>query len=123
MYPIGRVNLDTCAREDTKLSENRFLEANDLFLNGVLDELRLIVDIELAHQVEFVGLHGLDAEFEGAGDLFDGFAFGQHFENLALAFGERAETGLAGRSTALHPEIVHQAGEQTRAQATAAVRD
>src|ERR1019366_5515488 len=123
MYPMRRVNLDTCAWEDTKLSENRLLEANDLFLNGVLDELRLVVDIEFAHQVEFVGLDGLYAEFEGAGDLFDGFAFGQHFENLALAFRERAETGLAGRSAALHAEIVHQAGQQARAQATAAVRD
>src|ERR1022692_530552 len=123
MHPGRRVNLDTCAWEDTKLSENRLLQANDLFLNGVLHELRLIVDIELAHQIEFVGLDGLYAEFEGAGDLFDGFAFGQHFENLALAFGERAETGLAGGSTALHAEIVYQAGEQARAQATAAVRD
>src|ERR1035441_7983689 len=111
MYPMRRVNLDTCAWEDTKLSENRLLEANDLFLNGVLDELRLVVDIEFAHQVEFVGLDGLYAEFEGAGDLFDGFAFGQHFENLALAFRERAETGLAGRSAALHRlahRVVHQ---------------
>src|ERR1017187_5900782 len=123
MYPNRRVSLDTCAWEDTKLSENRLLQANDLFLNSILDELRLIVDIEFAHQVEFVGLDGLYAEFEGAGDIFDGFAFGQHFENLALPFGERAETGLAGRSTALHAEIVHQAGEQARAQATAAVRD
>src|ERR1035438_7450837 len=97
MYPMRRVNLDTCAWEDTKLSENRLLEANDLFLNGVLDELRLVVDIEFAHQVEFVGLDGLYAEFEGAGDLFDGFAFGQHFENLALAFRERATTGVSRR--------------------------
>src|ERR1035441_1197089 len=121
MYPNRRVSLDTCAWEDTKLSENRLLEANDLLLNGVLDELRLIMDIEFAHQVEFVGLDGLYAEFEGAGDVFDGFAFGEHFENLALPLGERAETGLAGRSTALHAEIVHQAGEQGGGQATAAV--
>src|ERR1035438_6417610 len=123
MYPERRVKLDTCASEDTRLSESRFLKANDLFLNGVLDQLRLVMDIEFAHQVEFVGLHGLYAEFEGAGDLLDGFAFGQHFENLALAFGERAEAGLAGGSTALHAEIVDQAGEQARAQATAAVGD
>src|ERR1035437_621847 len=111
-----------CLR-DTKLSEGRFLEANDLFLNRVLDQLRLIVDIEFAHQVEFVGLDGFYAEFEGAGDLFDGSALGQHFENLALAFGERAETGLACGSTALHAETIHQAGEQARAQVTAAARD
>src|ERR1035438_1365559 len=123
MYPERRVKLDTCASEDTRLSESRFLKANDLFLNGVLDELRLVMDIEFAHQVEFVGLHGLYAEFEGAGDLLDGFAFGQHFENLALAFGERAEAGLAAGPTALHAEIVDQAGEQARAQATAAARD
>src|ERR1039457_1671364 len=123
MYSMRRVNLDTCAWEDTKLSENRLLEANDFLLNGVLHQLRLIVDIEFAHQVEFVGLNRLYAEIEGTGDIFDGFAFGQHFENLALAFRERAETGLAGRSTALHAEIVHQAGQQARAQATAAMRD
>src|ERR1017187_6147930 len=123
MYPERRVKLDTCASEDTRLSESRFLKANDLFLNGVLDELRLVMDIEFAHQVEFVGLHGLYAEFEGAGDLLDGLAFSQHFKNLALAFGERAEAGLAGGSTALHAEIVDQAGEQARAQATAAARD
>src|ERR1035438_3209171 len=123
MYAIRRVNLDTCAWDDTKLSEHRLLARNRLLLNGVLDELRLIVDIEFAHQVEFVGLDSLHAEFEGAGDIFDGFAFGEHFENLALALGERAETGLAGRSTALHAEIVHQPGDQARAQATAAMRD
>src|SRR5450759_3803214 len=108
---------------DTRLSEDRFLEANNLFLNRVLDELRLIVDIELAHQVEFVGLDGFYAEFEGTRDLFDGFAFGQHFENLALAFGERTETGLACGSTALHAETIDQAGKQARAQVTAAARD
>src|ERR1035437_5554254 len=108
---------------DTKSAEDRFLEANDLFLNGVLHELRLIVDIELAHQVEFVGLDGFNAEIEGTRDLFDGFAFGQHFENLTLAFGERTETGLACGSTTLHAETIDQAGEQARAQVTAAARD
>src|ERR1035437_9062869 len=98
-----------CLR-DTKLSEGRFLEANDLFLNRVLDQLRLIVDIEFAHQVEFVGLDGFYAEFEGTRDLFVGSALGQHFDNLALAFGERTETRLACGSTALHAETIDQAG-------------
>src|SRR5674476_1274446 len=111
-----------CLR-DTKSSEDRFLEANDIFLNRVLELLRLMVDIEVAHQVEFVGLDGLYAEFEGTGDLFAGSALGQHFENLALAFGERTETRLACGSTALHAETIDQAGEQARAQVTAAARD
>src|SRR5450759_2185178 len=106
MYLKRRVNLDTCASGDTKSSKDRLLEANHLLLNRVLDELRLIMDIEFAHQVEFVGLHGLYAEFEATRDLFDRSALGQHFENLALALGERAETRLACRSMALHAETI-----------------
>jgi hypothetical protein len=35
----GGVTRHSCG-SDTKLSEGRFLEADDLFLNGVLDQLR-----------------------------------------------------------------------------------
>jgi len=36
-------------------------QANDFFLDGVLHQLGLVVNIQLAHQVELVGLDGLDA--------------------------------------------------------------
>ncbi len=42
----------------------RFLRSgghlHDLLLNGVGDQLRFVVDVELAHQVELVGLDRLD---------------------------------------------------------------
>jgi len=70
------------------------------FLDGVLHQLGLVVNIQLAHQVELVGLDGLDAELEGGGDLFDGLAFGEHFEDSAFAFGERAEARFGGQARA-----------------------
>src|ERR1039458_533407 len=82
----------------------------------------LVVDVELAHEVEFVSFDRFDAELEAGGNLFHGLAFRQHFENLALALGEGAEPRLARRpAAALHAEIVHQAGQETRAEITAAV--
>src|SRR5438105_6897609 len=35
---------------------------DDLFLNGVGDELRLVMDIEFAHQVELMRLHRFHAQ-------------------------------------------------------------
>jgi len=36
-------------------------QPDDFFLDGILHQLRLIVNIEFPHQVEFVSLHGFDA--------------------------------------------------------------
>src|ERR1035437_1727598 len=123
MYLRWRVNLDTCAGGDTKFIQRAVPGGESPFSEWRTARVAPYWDIELAHQVEFVGLDGFYAEFEGARDLFDGLAFSQHFENLALAFGERAEMGLAGGSVALHAEIIDQAGEQAWAQVTAAARD
>ena len=77
------------------LVQGLFCDADDLFLDGVLHELGLVVDIELAHQVELVGFDGLDAQVEVGGDFLDGPALGEHLEDFAFAFGERAEARLA----------------------------
>ena len=107
----------------TRNSAKDLLQANDLLLNRVLHQLRLIVNIQLAHQVELVCFHGFHTEFEGARDLFDRFAFRQHLKNLPLALRECAETGLPCGSAALHAEIVHKARKQARTQKTPASRD
>src|SRR5271170_143797 len=39
-------------------------DLDDLFLNRVLDQLRFVVDVELAHQVELVGFDGLYAQVQ-----------------------------------------------------------
>ena len=42
---------------------------DDLFLNRIRYQLSFVVNIELAHQVEFVRFHGFDAEAEDHRDL------------------------------------------------------
>src|SRR5438270_10976937 len=37
---------------------------DDLFLNRVCDQLLFVVDIELPHEVEFMGFHGFHAQAE-----------------------------------------------------------
>jgi len=59
-------------------------QADDFFLDGILHQLRLIVNVELAHQVEFVRFNGLDTEIQRARYLFNGIAFRQEFENFQL---------------------------------------
>src|ERR1700739_3313554 len=54
---------------------------DDLLLDGVGAQLRLVVDIELAHQVEFVRLHRLHAQAEGDSDLLDGIALRQQLQD------------------------------------------
>ncbi len=55
---------------------------HDLLLNGVGDELGFVVDVELAHQVELVRLHRLDAETKDGRDLPHRVPFGQHFDDF-----------------------------------------
>src|ERR1017187_2315694 len=102
---------------------DRLHEPDDFLLDGILHKLRFVVNVQFAHQVELVRLHGLDAEIESRGDLLDGSAFRQHFENLALALGERAEARLAHAAGPLDPEVVYQTGEQPWAEIAAATVD
>src|ERR1017187_7341417 len=102
---------------------DRLHQPDDFLLDGILHKLRFVVNIQFAHQVELVRLHGLDAEIESRGDLLDRFAFSQHFEDFALALGQRAEAWLAHAARAVNPEVVYQAGEQPRTEITAATVD
>jgi len=43
---------------------------DDLFLDGVLHQLRLIVNVELTHQIELVRFDRLHAQIQIAGDFF-----------------------------------------------------
>lgn len=43
---------------------------DDLLLDSVGNQLRLVVDVELAHQVELVCLDGLHTQAQSHGDLF-----------------------------------------------------
>ena len=43
---------------------NLFRQPDDLLLNGVLDELGLVVNAQLAHEVELMSLNRFDAEVE-----------------------------------------------------------
>src|SRR5580704_10016946 len=56
-------------------------DLDDLLLDGVLHQLRLVVDVQFAHQVELMGLYRLDAEVQVVGDLLDGVAFSEHLQN------------------------------------------
>ena len=55
-----------------------------LLLNRVGHELCLVVDVELTHQVELVCFDGFHAQAQDDGDLLDGIAFSQQFEDLTF---------------------------------------
>ena len=59
---------------------------HDLFLNGVGDQLRFVVDIEFAHEIKFVRLDRLHAQTENSGDLPNRVPFRQHLDHFALAW-------------------------------------
>ena len=46
------------------------------------------MEVELAHQVCAVVVHGLDADAELGGDFLGAVAFGHELENFAFAIGE-----------------------------------
>src|SRR5579862_9541495 len=83
-------------------------DLDDLLLDGVLDQLRFIVNVQFAHQVELVGFHSLHAEVQIAGDLFYRVSFGQHLQHFAFTRGERGETGEPVRGLDAAAEIVDQ---------------
>ena len=49
------------------------------------------MNVQLAHEIELVRLHRLDAQVQVAGDLLDGLALGEHLQHLALARGQGGE--------------------------------
>src|SRR5262245_49071684 len=59
-------------------------DLDDFLLDGVRDQLRFVMDIEFAHQVEFVGFHGLDAQPQSHRDLLHGIAFRQKLQDFAF---------------------------------------
>src|SRR5262249_38886958 len=48
---------------------------DNLLLNRVLDQLRLVVNIQLAHQVELVSFHSFHAQIQIAGDFLHRISF------------------------------------------------
>src|SRR5689334_7098408 len=58
-------------RECWRWRLHQIRDLDDLLLNRVLHQLRLVVDVQLAHQVELMRFHGLDAQVQVTGDFFD----------------------------------------------------
>src|SRR5260370_19399344 len=112
-----RVRADTRLRGHTnqaaKSGESGFRQPDDLLLDGVLHQLGFIMDVQFAHQIEFVSFYGLHAEFERCCDLLDRLSLSQHLENLSFSLGQRAKAWRARWAAAsLHTEIVHQARDK-----------
>ena len=55
-----RLSRDGRSTPAPAIDRKEILNLNDLFLNGVLDEIAAIVQIEFLHQAGAMGLHGLD---------------------------------------------------------------
>ena len=58
---------------------------HDLLLDGVRHELRFVMDVQLAHEVEFVRLDCLDTEPQNRRDLPHRISFREHLDDLSLA--------------------------------------
>ena len=71
-----------------------WLEADEAFADGVLDEFRAVVEVEFLHEVGAVGFDGFDGDDELFGDLAVGEAVGDEGEDFAFAFGEAVEAVL-----------------------------
>ena len=85
------------------------MQAHDFLLVGVVNQLRFIVDAELAHQVEFVGFDRFGAHIQGDGAFLDGHSFGEQLQDFAFAGGEDAG-GVASGSFS-HAPAVDEASE------------
>src|SRR5438477_3925183 len=68
-------------------------DGDQTLLNGVLDELRAVVDVDLPHEIVFVDIDGFDAEVQQRRDLLYRQAFGKQLENLALAGAQAVVAG------------------------------
>lgn len=69
------------------------VDLQDPLADGVTHQFVPLVQVELLHDVGFMGLHCFDADEQGFGDLAAGVTLGQQLENLALAAGQRIEAG------------------------------
>jgi len=70
IYQLARVPTNTCGiGETTRPGERRLRQPDDFFLDGLLHQLRLVVDVQLAHQVELARLDRLHAQDKRRGDL------------------------------------------------------
>src|SRR5262249_57173810 len=68
--------------------ERREQRLDESFPDGVGDQARRVVNVELVHEVSSVRLGGLDADAEEPGDFFRGPTFGHELQDLPLARGE-----------------------------------
>ena len=102
---------------------NQIRNLDDLLLNGVLNQLRFVVNVELAHQVELVRFNGLHTQIEIAGDFFHRVAFGEHLQHFALARGERRKTRHTVGGLDAGAEIVDELRQHSRAQIAATAAD
>ena len=62
---------------------------DEALADGVTDEARRLVDLQLRHDPRPVGLSGLGADAEELRDLLGRPAFGHELQNLALAIRQR----------------------------------
>src|SRR5581483_3367307 len=88
----------------------------DLLLNRVGHQLCLVVDVQLAHQVEFVRFHRLDAEPKQDRNFLHGVAFGEQLQHLA--FPRRQGRNPGTHLGVAHPraKILHQLSQDLRAE-------
>src|SRR5437773_10109458 len=63
-------------------------QTDDVLAERKFYQLGSIVNVELAHEIVFVDVYGLGAEFEVRGDFLDGQAVGKQLQNLALPIAE-----------------------------------
>lgn len=66
--PLGSVTIQGPQRAQASRCHR---DSDDFFLNRVLHQLSLVVDIEFSHQVELVRLDSLDAQVEVLRDFLD----------------------------------------------------
>jgi hypothetical protein len=64
------------------------------FADGVANEPRRLVDVELAHDGRAVRIGRLHADTEDLGDLLRRLALGDELQDFALALAEPIGTGL-----------------------------
>ena len=80
-------------------------QAHQIMLNGIGDQLGLVVDIEFSHKVELVRLDGLNADAEKASDHLNGVSVGDHFDDFPLARGQSGSGLLSLLIWRLHTGI------------------
>ena len=63
---------------------HRDRQRKNLFLYGDRDQLGLVVNVEFAHQVEFVRVHRLDTDSQNCRCLLDGEPLGEQLHYFAF---------------------------------------